>query len=446
MSTADAPLPIQPLRAPPDATVEVPGSKSLTNRALVTAALAEGTSRLDRVLLADDTEAMLEALTTLGIRIALDADGQQASVMGGGGRFPVSEATVDVRLSGTTARFLAPVLALTRGTYVLDAAPPFRARPMQPLFDALRQLGVTVTPLGAEGRLPARIEASGLIGGRVRVAGDVSSQFLSGLLLAAPCSREGLEIELTTPLVSAPYVALTTDTMAVFGAVVDRPDERRFVVAPTGYRGTSWTIEPDASAASYFFAAAAITGGRVRVAGLTADARQGDVRFVDVLERMGAMVVRDEDGIEVRGGAGLRGVDVDLAELSDTAQTLAAVAVFAHGPTRVSGIGFIRRKETDRIRAVVTELRRCGIDAHEEPDGFVVHPGTPRPATVRTYDDHRMAMSFALLGLVAPGIAIADPGCVTKTFPTYFDVLGRLRDAPRDPRARPGPSGESTRG
>jgi 3-phosphoshikimate 1-carboxyvinyltransferase len=418
---------IQPLTAPPDVTVTVPGSKSLTNRALVTAALADGTSRLTGILLADDTEAMIGALTALGIAIEVDREAAVAHVQGCAGQVPPGPATLDVRLSGTTARFLAPLLALGRGSYVLDAEPAFRLRPMAPLFAALRELGVEVEELGEKGRLPARLTTSGLVGGRVAVAGDVSSQFLSGLLLAGPVTRDGLDLELTTPLVSVPYVELTVATMTAFGAHVERSHPRRFHVAPDGYRAVDHHIEPDATAASYFLAAAAITGGRVRIAGLTRKALQGDVRFADVLARMGAEVIADEDGLEVRGTGRLHGIEVDLADLSDTAQTLAAVAVFADSPTRVTGIGFIRGKETDRIGAVVTELRRCGIDAHEEPDGFVVHPGTPRPTVVATYDDHRMAMSFALLGLVAPGIQIADPGCVAKTFPGYFEVLDELR-------------------
>jgi 3-phosphoshikimate 1-carboxyvinyltransferase len=228
-----------------------------------------------------------------------------------------------------------------------------------------------------------------------------------------------------------PYVQLTIDVMAAFCAEVERPDERTFRVAPDGYAATDYEVEPDASAATYFLAAAAITGGRVRVPGLGTGARQGDAAFADVLARMGAEVIRDEHGVEVIGTRRLHGIEVDLADLSDTAQTLAAVAVFAEGPTRVTGIGFIRRKETDRIAAVVAELRRCGIDAVEEDDGFLIHPGRPRPTTVRTYDDHRMAMSFSLLGLVADGIVIEDPGCVAKTFPGYFEELDRLR-GPRD--------------
>jgi len=260
----------------------------------------------------------------------------------------------------------------------------------------------------------------------------MSSQFTSGLLLSAPCGPPGtVTIRLTTTPVSRPYLDMTVAVMRGFGAEVEQPDDRTFVVhrgPGSAYRAVDgYDIEPDASAASYLFAAAAITGGRVRVEGLGSSSLQGDVAFVDVLERMGAEVRHEPTAIEVRGTGVLRGVDADFTDISDTAQTLAAVAVFADGPTRVTGIGFIRRKETDRLAAVVTELRRCGIEAHEEDDGFVVHPGRPRPAVVQTYDDHRMAMSFALLGLRAPGIAIADPRCVDKTFPDYFTVLESLR-------------------
>ncbi len=424
---SDDVLRVEPLTSPPDATVRVPGSKSLTNRALVAAALATGTSTLQDALLADDTEAMLTALTDLGVGTVVDPAGPHVTVAGCGGAVPPGPATLDVRLSGTTARFLAPLLALGRGRYVLDAAAPFRARPMGPVLDALVDLGAEVESLGDAGHLPAAIVAHGARGGELEVAGDVSSQFLSGLLLAGPAMADGLRVRLSTHLVSAPYVALTVEVMRAFGAEVERPDERTFVVPPGGYRATTFAVEPDASAATYFLAAAAITGGRVRVEGLTDRAVQGDAAFADVLAEMGAEVTRDAQGTEVRGTGRLRGIDVDLAEISDTAQTLAAVAVFADGPTRVRGIGFIRRKETDRIAAVVTELRRCGIEAHEEDDGFFVVPGRPTAAVVQTYDDHRMAMSFALLGLVVPGIVIADPGCVAKTFPHYFEVLEALR-------------------
>jgi 3-phosphoshikimate 1-carboxyvinyltransferase len=289
------------------------------------------------------------------------------------------------------------------------------------------------------GHLPVSISGP-LHGGEVLLASAVSSQFASGLLLAAPCLDAPLTIRLEDEVVSRSYLALTTHVMASFGGRVEAPDPRVLIVHPDGYRATAVAIEPDASAASYFFAAAAITGGRVRIDGLGTDSSQGDLAFVDVLEQMGAQVVRGSGHTEVRGTGSLRGITVDMGDLSDTAQTLAAVAVFADGPTEVTGIGFIRAKETDRIAAVVTELRRCGVHAEEEDDGFVVLPSAPRPTVVQTYDDHRMAMSFALLGLRAPGIAIADPGCVAKTFPDYFDVLESLRPGPSsgaaDPRRR----------
>ena len=418
---------VVPMAGPVDATVRVPGSKSITNRALVAAALATGASTLRGVLFADDTEAMLGALDDLGVMLEVDRDANRVVVHGVAGRVPPGPAHLDVRLSGTTARFLAPLLGLGRGDYLLDAAPPFRLRPMGPLFAALKELDVVVEETGAPGHLPARIGATGLQGGTVAVPADVSSQFLSGLLLAGPCMTEGLEVSVAGALVSRPYVELTLAVMRAFGAAVEQDGLRTWSVAPSGYRGIDYAIEPDASAASYFLAAAAITRGRVLVPGLGRDALQGDMAFADVLARMGAEVEWTTGGVEVRGAGHLRGIDVDMADISDTAQTLAAVAVFADGPTRVRGIGFIRAKETDRIAAVVTELRRLGVAAEEHADGFTVHPGTPTPGVVRTYDDHRMAMSFALLGLRVPGIEIADPDCVAKTFPDYFAVLEGLR-------------------
>ncbi|MFO7960137.1 MAG: 3-phosphoshikimate 1-carboxyvinyltransferase [Nitriliruptoraceae bacterium] len=421
------PRSVHPLVRPPDVEVKVPGSKSLTNRALLAAGLARGTSTLTGVLDADDTRAMLEGLRALGVTLSTSDDRTSVQVRGVDGRPPVIGPRLQVRLSGTTARFLGPVLARVAGTSHLDGLPSFRRRPMGPTIAALRALGCTVVEHQSGGHLPISVSGGPVAGGTVQVAGEASSQFLSGLLLAGPAFPEGLRIEVTTPLVSEPYVALTLDVLGWFGAEASREDERTFVVSGSGYRAADVAIEPDASAATYLLAAAAITGGRVRVPGLTHRSRQGDARFAEVLARMGAEVIVDEWGTEVRGTGTLRGLEIDLGGMSDAAQTLAVVAVFADRPTRISGIGFIRAKETDRIAAVVTELRRLGIEAHEEPDGLVVHPGRPAPGVVATYDDHRMAMSFALLGLVVPGIRIADPGCVAKTFPGYFDALEQLR-------------------
>lgn len=418
---ADSKL-ITPLTAPLDCVVAIPGSKSHTNRALVCAALASGRSVLRGALFADDTEAMVGALLGLGIDVRPDPAHVLIEVDGCGGALPITGASIDVNQSGTTGRFLLPMLALGKGSLRIDGDAQLRARPFAPLTEALADLGVRTEGTA----LPITVDGGGWRGGRVRVGGSVSSQFLSGLLLSAPCATGATIIEVEGDLVSAPYIDLTLNTMAAFGAVVDADDHRRFVVEPSGYRAADVTLEPDASAASYFFAAAAMTGGSVRVEGLGAQSIQGDLAFVDVLADMGAVVAQGPDWTEVRGTGTLHGVTVDMADFSDTAQTLAVVATAADSPTVITGIDFIRRKETDRIAAVVTELRERGIEATEDPDGMTIHPGTPTPGRVTTYDDHRMAMSFALLGLANPGIRIADPGCVNKTFPRFFDELERL--------------------
>jgi 3-phosphoshikimate 1-carboxyvinyltransferase len=438
---------VAPIDHPLDATVTVPGSKSLTNRALVCAALADGTSTIDGALVADDAVAMRDALAALGAGIEVADGGRRLRVTGTGGRLAPGPVALDVRLSGTTSRFLLPVVALGDGAYRVDGGAPLRARPMGPVLDGLRALGAEVEHHGEPGHLPVTVVApGGLAGGEVAVAGDTSSQFLSGLLLAAPCTREGVRLTVTTPLVSRPFVDVTTAVMADFGVevLVDEDGDARGAgpvlrVPPGGYRPADHRVEPDASAASYLLAAAAIVGGRVTVAGLGAASRQGDARFADLLAAMGAHVERTVTATTVVGTGELWGLgEVDMGDMPDLAQTLAAVAVFADRPTRVTGVALIRGHETDRIAAVVTELRRAGIRADETPDGFVVHPGTPRPARIETYDDHRMAMSFALLGLRAPGIRIADPGCVAKTFPGYWQVLDTLRW----PTTGPGPAAQ----
>ena len=410
---------LEPLAAPPDAVVRPPGSKSITNRALLCAALAEGESVLRGALFADDTLAMIGAVAALGAGVEARED--QALVRVSGARLGLTPVRIDAGRSGTTSRFVLAAAALGNAECVVDGDPQLRARPMGPLIDALEQLGVRVRALGEPGCLPLAL-CGPAHGGRVRIAGHVSSQFLSGLLMAAPLIDGGLEIELTSRLVSVPYVEMTRAVMAAFGVSADG-----FRVAPAAYAPTDFAIEPDASAASYFFAAAAITGGRVTVEGLGADSIQGDVAFLDVLERMGARVDRGPASTTVSGTGTLRGIDVDMSDISDTAQTLAAVAVFADGPTRVRGIGFIRRKETDRIAAIVGELRRAGIEASEEDDGFVIVPGEVEPVRFETHDDHRMAMSLALLGLRVAGIELADPGCVAKTYPAFFEDLAMLR-------------------
>ncbi|XVV08777.1 3-phosphoshikimate 1-carboxyvinyltransferase [Actinoplanes sp. CA-131856] len=410
---------IQPLSRPLNAVVRPPGSKSITNRALLCAALAPGESTLTGALFADDTRAMMAAVAALGASVSVDPLSRTASVTGGGS--PAEGAVVDARQSGTTSRFVLPAAALFGRRTVVDGTPQLRARPFGPVLDALRQVGAKVEELGEPGFLPAAVSGP-MHGGPVHVSGHISSQFLSGLLMAGPLMRDGLQVSLTSELVSVPYVEMTKAVMAAFGATVEG-----LTVQPGAYTARAYDIEPDASAASYFLGAAAIAGGRVTVSGLGTASLQGDVRFADVLERMGATVTRTRDSLTVSRTGPLHGVDVDMADISDTAQTLAAVAVFAGSPTRVRGIGFIRGKETDRIAAVVTELRRAGIDAVEDEDGFTITPGAPRPARFETYEDHRMAMSLSLLGLRAPGIEVLDPGCVAKTYPDFFTDLEALR-------------------
>ena len=420
---ADA-RPVTPAPGPLNATVSVPGSKSLTNRALVCAALAGGHSTIDGALVADDTEAMRTALATLGAGIARDPSSGRLLVTGTGGRLRQGPLALNMRLSGTTSRFLLPVVALGDGEYRIDGAPPLRGRPMAPVLDGIRSLGAEVREEGEPGCLPVTVIAPGVLdGGEAAVAGDMSSQFVSGLLLAAPYTRAGVRLRLTTRLVSRPYVELTRAVMAAFGVEVG-PE----LDVPAGrYDATTYVVEPDASTASYFLAAAALVGGRVTVPGLGAGTRQGDARITDLLEAMGAGVERTETTTTVTGTGRLRGLGLlDLSDMPDMAQTVAALAPFADGPTEVTGVGFIRGHETDRIAAVVTELGRLGIDARATGDGFVVQPGEPHPARIATYDDHRMAMSFALVGLRVPGVEIAGPDCVAKTFPGFWDALDGL--------------------
>jgi 3-phosphoshikimate 1-carboxyvinyltransferase len=412
---------IEPLRAPPNATLRPPGSKSITNRALLCAALAEGRSTLRGALFAQDTRAMMDAVAMLGVKLRADQSRCTIEVAGiGRGRAP-DGARIDARQSGTTSRFILPAASLGGTRVIVDGAPQLRARPFAPLLEALAQLGVAVESLGPPGFLPVAVTGPAH-GGDVRLAGHISSQFLSGLLMAAPLMEQGLRVALTSPLVSVPYVTMTLAVMRTFGVHADGLE-----VEPAAYRPADLAIEPDASAAAYFFAAAAISGGRVSVEGLGAGSIQGDVAFVDILERMGAHVEREPERITVTGSGTLHGVEVDMADISDTAQTLAAVAVFADAPTRIGGIGFIRGKESDRVGDLATELRRAGIAVEIDEDGLTVTPGAVRPTRFHTYDDHRMAMSLALLGLRAPGIEIEDPGCVAKTYPDFFVDLATLR-------------------
>jgi len=416
-----------------DADVTVPGSKSITNRALVAAALADGVSVLRNALVSDDTRYMLEALGTLGIH---EDENDTIAVAGCGGKLPaLNEAPDDeaggtagkliyVGNAGTAMRFLTAMLALGRGAYVIDGNERMRERPIRHLLDGLSQLGADAASVNKNGCPPVLVNGTGLRGGKAAMPGNVSSQFFSAILLAAPYAANNIEVTALGELVSKPYIDMTIALMRDFGAQAARDGNRMTVTAGIGYKAREYIIESDASSASYFFAAAAVTGGRVRVLGLSRDSMQGDVRFVDALARMGCEVKGGTDGnipyIEVQGRT-LKGIEIDMSDISDVSLTLAVTAVFAEGSTRITNVANMRYKETDRIAALATELRRIGQDVEELPDGLVIHPKPLKPATIHTYDDHRIAMSFALAGLRQPGIVISNPECVSKTFPDFFE-------------------------
>jgi 3-phosphoshikimate 1-carboxyvinyltransferase len=422
-------LEIRPLARPPHATVRVPGSKSITNRALMLAALVGDRfpCHLRGVLRCEDTEIMLWALRALGFQIEVIWQQNLVWVFRGEKAvIPAPQADLFVANSGTTMRFLTALVSLGHGRYRLDGVPRMRQRPIGDLLTALGQLGVRAWSEAGDGCPPVVVEANGLPGGRACVRGDVSSQFLSALLMVAPFARSDVSLQVEGPLVSGPYISMTVAMMRRWGAEMVVENGSFHVSAGREYDLSGYEIEPDASSASYFWAAAAVTGGTVRVEGLSMDSLQGDVRFVDLLGQMGCEVERSAEGITVHGRP-LRGIDVDMNDISDTVMTLAAVACFAEGPTTIRNVAHVRHKETDRLTALATELRRLGADVEERPDGLTITPRRLRGAEVETYDDHRMAMSLALVGLRVPGVVIKNPACVGKTYPGFFADLERLR-------------------
>lgn len=417
-------LPIEVVGRPVEAVVRPPGSKSLTNRALVVAALADGgVSRLHGALEADDTEVMRAGLRSLGVMI--DDIDDPWLVLGTGGRLHEPPGPVDVRASGTTARFLTAVSALVPGTTVVDGTDRMRQRPIGPLVDALRSLGVEAT--SDRGRPPVTVTGGTLGGGEVVVDGSISSQFVSALLLVAPLAPAPVRIRLTDGiLVSRPYVTSTLEVMRAFGGEIAEEADG-FLVAPTGYRAAHHDIEADASAAAYPFVAAAILGGVVAVPGIPRSSSQPDLHLLDVLGEMGCSVHREVDHVLLAGPSRrLRAVDADMSGAPDAALALAVACLFADGESTITGLGTLRLKETDRLAALETEIGRVGGRATVDGDVLRITPGALRPARIETYDDHRIAMSFALVGLRQPGIEIADPACVTKTWPGFFEMLEGL--------------------
>lgn len=429
----DATYKAHKLNKPVDWTVEVPGSKSMTNRALLMAALADGVTTLKGVLFSDDSRNFLGSLQSLGFEVDIDEDAKVVAVTGLNGRIPVSEGEIYVGSAGTAARFLTAMLAMAEGTFVVNASEQMKKRPMKPLFDVLVNMGAEITFLETEGFLPVRIKG---IGCRlpaqemchVKLDISKSTQFLSALMLISPMVKQGLHIEITSARKDGSYIRITRKMMAQLGAEVDFDGTGYTMNAGTAYTSGCYQIEPDVSAACYFYAAAALTGGRAVVKNVTWDCMQGDLKFIELLGQMGCSVHETPDGIEVRGAAGgkLNGITVDMKDFSDQTMTLAAIAPYADGDVRIENIGHIRLQESDRIHAVATELTRMGIRCEEEEDAITIHHGTPKPAVIQTYEDHRMAMAFALTGLRTEGIEIANPMCCGKTFEMYFEVLDGL--------------------
>ncbi len=424
-----------PIDRPFRATLSPPGSKSLTNRALVLAALADGVSELSNVLLADDTLVMLDGLQKLGFEIARHEN--SVTVTGRGGRIESKSADLFCGNSGTTIRFLSALCSLGKGSYGLDGVPRMRKRPIHELATLLRNLGTRVEFLESEGHPPVRIWADGLAGGILKYGAAASSQFLSAVLMVSPYARHEVRVDLEGVQTSWPYVAMTMRLMDQFGHTPEllrdpkTGDPRQIIIPQGSYTATKYPVEPDASNAAYFLATAAVhPGSSVTIADLGKSSLQGDVGFASVLASMGARLAVDKNSVTVTGTDRLDGIDVDLLSMPDQAQTLAVVALFARGRTVIRGLHTLRLKETDRLAALSTELRKFGATVAIEDNALLIDPPTaPKAATVATYDDHRMAMSFAIAGTKIPGVVIADAQCVNKTYPRFFEDLELLRAA-----------------
>ncbi len=420
---------VRPVKGPVDLALSVPGSKSITNRALLLAALADGTSTLKGTLFSDDSRHFLSCLQALGFPVEIDENKRLVSVTGFGGRIPKKEASIYVGSAGTAARFLTAMLGLSDGTYHLDASAQMRKRPMKPLLDSLVSIGVKVTYEGAEGFFPFTLTGSLHTKNSIEVDIGSSSQFLSALLMSAPMKPEGLNITLTGQKHALSYVEITTRMMEQFGCIVNNPSEGRYhIPGGSSYQPQSYQIEPDVSASCYFYAMAPLLGGSVLVRHVHPDSMQGDIRFLKILQSLGCELQDRPEGILLSCQTPLSypGIDIDLSDCSDQTMTLAALAPFASSPVTIRNIAHIRLQESNRIEAIRTELTRMGITCKELPDGIVIEPGMPKTASIETYEDHRMAMAFSLIGLVVPGIQIQNPACCKKTFEEFFEILDEI--------------------
>ena len=429
--------PVRKIEKPIDWCVIVPGSKSMTNRALLMAALSDGTVTLDGVLFSDDSRHFISSLTALGFDVLVEEEKRRVTVKGESGTIPKKEAEIDVGSAGTAARFLTAMLGMSDGSYVIQASGQMKKRPMQELFSLLTGVGANITYLETEGHLPVKIcgrrnpkagaDQSKADGNPLQLSLDISrsTQFLSAMLLISPMLPQGLHIQITSEKTDGSYIRITRNMMENWG-VQTQFDGKNYEVMPgAAYHKTTYVVEPDMSAACYFYGAAAITGGKAIVENVHMDNTQGDKKFLKVLEQLGCKVTDNAKGICVEGPehGNIHGIDIDMNDFSDQTMTLAAMAPYADAPVHISHIGHIRLQESDRIHAIVTELRRAGIRCEEEEDALTIYPGVPHAAVIKTYEDHRMAMAFSLLGLRTDGIIIDDPLCCKKTFENYFELF-----------------------
>lgn len=406
--------------------VRVPGSKSFTHRVLIAAALAEGLSHIEGALFSRDTELTASALARFGAEIKADAEKFSFTVKGTGGSLQPAAADIFLENSGTSMRLLAAIAALGQGDYIFDGSARMQQRPMAELLVALTQLGIPARSLQDNGCPPIKIGGGFVTGGPVEIDCGISSQYLSALLLMAPLTRDGLEIEVIKGPVSRPYVDLTLSVMQRFGVEVEHEGYTHFRVSGgQKYQPGNYAVEPDCSQAGYFWAAAAISGSEIKVLGINQDSDQGDLGFIHVLEKMGCQLDFSADGITVIGGP-LKALTVDMGDMPDLVPTLAVVAAFAEGTTLMTNVAHLRAKESDRLVAVASELGKIGIKAECSPDSIAVTGGHPTGARIKTYDDHRIAMSFALVGLKTAGIKIEDENCVAKSFPDFWSVFDSL--------------------
>lgn len=423
---------VKQLKNPVHWTVEVPGSKSITNRALLMAALTQGTVKLKGVLFSDDSRYFLSSLQSLGYAVHIDEVQREVEVEGHGSIIPKKESEIYVGSAGTAARFLTAMLGLAEGTFVIQASEQMKKRPMKPLFEALVSLGARIEWLEQEWHLPVRIT------GAKRNQSDEltvlkldiseSTQFLSAFLLISPMFSGGLRIDITSEKKDGSYIRITRRMMEEFGVKAEFNGSSYEVKEKSSYTRSEYQIEPDLSAACYFYGAAAVTGGSAKVKNVHGGSMQGDLRFLDVLEQMGCTLTEEEDGILLTGPeeGKLQGISVNMNDFSDQALTLAAIAPYAQDIVQISNVAHIRGQECDRIHAIVSNLERAGIRCEEYPDGVTIHPGQPVSCSIETFEDHRVAMAFSVLGLRCDGIVIENPQCCRKTFEQYFEVLDSL--------------------